>query len=40
MSRGFFHSEFGQAILAFIAIMLASFVGTLIAGDVLIAVVR
>lgn len=40
MSRGFFHSEFGQAILAFIAIMMSAFIGTLIAGAVLIAVAR
>ena len=38
--KGFFNSDFGLALLAFAAIMMSAFIGTLIAGAVLIAVAR
>jgi hypothetical protein len=39
MSKTFFRTDFGQLLLAFGAIMLASFFGTLIAGTLILAVI-
>jgi hypothetical protein len=37
--RNFFRTDFGQLVLAFTGIMVASFFGTLIAGALILAVV-
>jgi hypothetical protein len=37
-TRGFFRTDFGQLLLAFGSIIIASFVGTLLAGAVILAV--
>jgi hypothetical protein len=39
MPKTFFRTDFGQLLLAFGAIMLASFFGTLIAGTLILAVI-
>jgi hypothetical protein len=39
-TRGFFRTDFGQLLLAFGGIMLASFIGTIIAGALILALVR
>jgi hypothetical protein len=38
--RNFFRTDFGQLVLAFAGIMVASFFGTLAAGVLILAVVR
>ena len=38
--RGFFRTDFGQLLLAFGGIMVASFFGTLLAGAMILALVR
>jgi hypothetical protein len=37
---GFFRTDFGQLLLAFAGIMVASFIGTIIAGTLILALVR
>ncbi len=39
MSKTFFRTDFGQLLLAFAGIMLASFFGTLIAGALILALI-